>query len=107
MPPGNKIHVLDAGTVNIRMFSKQGESIGTYCSEGSGNGELNRPVAVTLIDEVTLLVSDTGNNRCAFFAIVDVVSTIEFDNTGDFIASGDKGGRVVIFDRMPQEKASD
>jgi len=30
---------------------------------------------------------------------VDVVSAIEFDDTGDFIAVGDKGGRIVLFER--------
>jgi serine/threonine-protein phosphatase 2A regulatory subunit B len=30
---------------------------------------------------------------------VDIVSAIEFDHTGDFLAAGDRGGRVVIFQR--------
>ena len=30
---------------------------------------------------------------------VDVVSAIEFDDSGDFIAVGDKGGRIVLFER--------
>ncbi|PIA29281.1 hypothetical protein AQUCO_06100059v1 [Aquilegia coerulea] len=30
---------------------------------------------------------------------VDKVSTIDFDKTGDYIATGDRGGRVVIFQR--------
>jgi len=29
----------------------------------------------------------------------DVVSAVEFDETGDFIAAGDKGGRIVVFER--------
>lgn len=29
----------------------------------------------------------------------DLVSAVEFDETGDFLAAGDKGGRVVIFER--------
>jgi len=36
---------------------------------------------------------------------VDVVSAIEFDETGDFIAAGDRGGRVVLFERC-QDKPS-
>jgi len=35
---------------------------------------------------------------------VDVVSTIEFDETGEFIAAGDRGGRVVIFKRDNNKK---
>lgn len=29
----------------------------------------------------------------------DVISTVEFNQTGDLLATGDKGGRVVIFQR--------
>merc|ERR1712000_27528 len=29
----------------------------------------------------------------------DVVSAVEFDETGDFIAAGDKGGGIVVFER--------
>jgi len=35
---------------------------------------------------------------------VDVVSSIEFDDTGDFIAVGDRGGRIVIFERDEKRK---
>eukprot|EP01111_Echinosteliopsis_oligospora_P008308 TRINITY_DN2386_c0_g1_i1.p1 TRINITY_DN2386_c0_g1~~TRINITY_DN2386_c0_g1_i1.p1 ORF type:complete len:393 (+),score=63.63 TRINITY_DN2386_c0_g1_i1:273-1451(+) len=30
---------------------------------------------------------------------VDIVSAVEFNETGDYIATGDRGGRVVIFER--------
>lgn len=30
----------------------------------------------------------------------DVISAIKFDNSGDFIAIGDEGGRVIIFSHM-------
>ena len=28
----------------------------------------------------------------------DVLSAVEFDHTGQFLATGDKGGRVVVFE---------
>lgn len=31
---------------------------------------------------------------------VDIVSAVEFDSTGEFLAAGDRGGRVVIFQRV-------
>ena len=45
-----------------------------------------------------------GQNANVFFARFapfpeDVVSAVEFDETGDFIAAGDKGGRIVVFER--------
>lgn len=29
----------------------------------------------------------------------DIISTVEFDETGNYLATGDKGGRVVLFER--------
>ncbi|KAK1792429.1 hypothetical protein P4O66_012377, partial [Electrophorus voltai] len=34
----------------------------------------------------------------------DVISTVEFNQTGDLLATGDRGGRVVIFQREPEDK---
>jgi len=34
---------------------------------------------------------------CAHTA--DIISTVEFDHTGNYLATGDKGGRVVLFER--------
>jgi len=31
--------------------------------------------------------------------VVDIISAIEFDKTGDHLATGDRGGRVVLFER--------
>ncbi|XP_057959578.1 serine/threonine protein phosphatase 2A 55 kDa regulatory subunit B beta isoform-like isoform X3 [Malania oleifera] len=31
---------------------------------------------------------------------VDIISAIEFDKTGDHLATGDRGGRVVLFERI-------
>lgn len=30
---------------------------------------------------------------------VDIISAIEFDRSGDYLATGDRGGRVVLFER--------
>nr|GMD33756.1 serine/threonine protein phosphatase 2A 55 kDa regulatory subunit B beta isoform-like isoform X3 [Ipomoea batatas] len=34
-----------------------------------------------------------------FYFAVDIISAIEFDKTGDHLATGDRGGRVVLFER--------
>ncbi|ORZ00721.1 protein phosphatase PP2A regulatory subunit B [Syncephalastrum racemosum] len=34
----------------------------------------------------------------------DIISTVEFDHTGDYLATGDKGGRVVLFERNESKK---
>jgi len=33
------------------------------------------------------------------FVAADIISTVEFDQTGNYLATGDKGGRVVLFER--------
>lgn len=35
----------------------------------------------------------------------DIISTVEFDHTGDYLATGDKGGRVVLFERNEGKKS--
>jgi len=32
------------------------------------------------------------------------IATVEFDHTGDYLATGDKGGRVVLFERNETKK---
>jgi serine/threonine-protein phosphatase 2A regulatory subunit B len=36
----------------------------------------------------------------------DIISTVEFDHTGNYLATGDKGGRVVLFERNETVSAS-
>lgn len=41
-------------------------------------------------------------SRLYLFAVsllADIISSVEFDYTGDYLATGDKGGRVVLFER--------
>jgi len=33
------------------------------------------------------------------FIVADIISCVEFDHDGEYLATGDKGGRVVIFER--------
>ncbi|XP_071827192.1 serine/threonine-protein phosphatase 2A 55 kDa regulatory subunit B delta isoform-like isoform X2 [Apostichopus japonicus] len=36
----------------------------------------------------------------------DIISTVEFNHDGELLATGDKGGRVVIFQREPESKTT-
>ncbi|KAI3479667.1 hypothetical protein L1887_58288 [Cichorium endivia] len=45
-------------------------------------------------DIISTLSSGVSADRTA-----DIISTVEFDHTGDYLATGDKGGRVVLFER--------
>ena len=33
------------------------------------------------------------------FSKADIISTVEFNHDGELLATGDKGGRIVIFQR--------
>jgi len=37
-------------------------------------------------------------------AEADIITAVEFDHTGDFLATGDKGGRIVLFERDQKGK---
>lgn len=41
-----------------------------------------------------------------FIFTVDIISAIEFDGTGDHLATGDRGGRVVLFERTDTRDVS-
>lgn len=41
-----------------------------------------------------------------FIFAVDIISAIEFDKSGDHLATGDRGGRVVLFERTDTRDVS-
>lgn len=47
-----------------------------------------------------ILLDDIFPVLCYFTA--DIISTVEFNHTGELLATGDKGGRVVIFQQQPE-----
>ncbi|MGH0154307.1 UNVERIFIED_CONTAM: hypothetical protein FKN15_026865 [Acipenser sinensis] len=42
--------------------------------------------------------------HCRKHCQADIISTVEFNHTGELLATGDKGGRVVIFQREQESK---
>ena len=39
------------------------------------------------------------HNKILIFIKADIISAVEFNHDGELLATGDKGGRVVIFQR--------
>lgn len=37
------------------------------------------------------------------FLLVDMISAMEFEKSGDYLAVGDRGGRVVVFERKDEK----
>ncbi|EEH10272.1 phosphoprotein phosphatase subunit 2-beta regulatory [Histoplasma capsulatum G186AR] len=46
----------------------------------------------------------TDSADASRFPTADIISTVEFDHTGNYLATGDKGGRVVLFERNETKK---
>lgn len=44
-------------------------------------------------------VEDVTEGLANFNIVADIISAVEFDHTGDYLATGDRGGRVVLFER--------
>ncbi|KAK6264204.1 hypothetical protein SCA6_019638 [Theobroma cacao] len=44
-------------------------------------------------------MNSSMKRSCMARSSVDIISAIEFDKTGDHLATGDRGGRVVLFER--------
>lgn len=51
------------------------------------------------------LVCPTATHH-GHYSTADIISAVEFDRTGDYLATGDRGGRVVLFERNKQVRAS-
>ncbi|KAF8393510.1 hypothetical protein HHK36_021754 [Tetracentron sinense] len=58
--------------------------------------EKTRDLFISFRDE-TLFFNCLAINSARI--LVDIISAIEFDKTGDHLATGDRGGRVVLFER--------
>uniref|UniRef100_A0A8C1REX1 Serine/threonine-protein phosphatase 2A 55 kDa regulatory subunit B n=1 Tax=Cyprinus carpio TaxID=7962 RepID=A0A8C1REX1_CYPCA len=54
-----------------------------------------------LQDETSIL---DLNNAYLMKYVADIISTVEFNYSGELLATGDKGGRVVIFQREQESK---
>lgn len=57
------------------------------------------------VEDITEGELSLSGHPNAIFAVLtlsfaaDIISTVEFDSTGNYLATGDKGGRVVLFER--------
>lgn len=57
--------------------------------------------AQSVVDFVSVFWHEELLINWAFFVLivlVDIISATEFDKTGDYLAVGDRGGRVIIFE---------
>lgn len=54
---------------------------------------------MSLTGKVTFDITKSLTIPLFYPLLADIISAVEFDHTGDYLATGDKGGRVVLFER--------
>lgn len=84
------------------------------CETGCGVGSwilvcrLLVPTQVSLLsmeeDIDTRKINNSFLRDHSYATEADIISTVEFNHTGELLATGDKGGRVVIFQREQESK---
>lgn len=84
---GNLYVLISSPTAGVRILDANGTLLRTWGEEGSGPGQLFRPMEIALAPDGTVLVADTGNHRLQ-----------RFDGNGNLIASleaqGDGPGQL-------------
>ncbi|KAF4015206.1 hypothetical protein G4228_006004 [Cervus hanglu yarkandensis] len=102
---------------NIRLgpwCSPTGSPAPLSCETGCGEGtwilvcRLLVPTQVSLLsmeeDIDTRKINNSFLRDHSYATEADIISTVEFNHTGELLATGDKGGRVVIFQREQESK---
>lgn len=76
-----------------------------------GSGISRSPNTILNSDRSRRTHANITNRRCfgdkgdvEDITEADIISTVEFDQTGNYLATGDKGGRVVLFERNETKK---
>ena len=67
--------------------------------KGRGGGESKRGVDMSAERTRSECILDLDRHAHLSLLVADIISTVDFDQTGDYLATGDKGGRVVLFER--------
>ncbi|KAM8959157.1 serine/threonine-protein phosphatase 2A 55 kDa regulatory subunit B beta isoform 3-T3 [Lycaon pictus] len=94
--------------------SPSGSPAPLSCETGCGEGSwilvcrLLVPTQVSLLsmeeDIDTRKINNSFLRDHSYATEADIISTVEFNHTGELLATGDKGGRVVIFQREQESK---
>ena len=64
----DNVYVTDAVANQALKFTKDGDFLFAFGSEGSGAGQFNRPWGITIGDDGSIYIADWGNNRAQKFS---------------------------------------
>ena len=63
------VYVADSGNHRIQIFDGSGTFLGSWESEGPGEGQFDLPRGVAMAPDATVYVADTGNRRIQAFCV--------------------------------------
>jgi DNA-binding beta-propeller fold protein YncE len=61
------VYVVDQGNSRIQKLTPQGESLSVFGMPGSGDGELNTPYGIAVLNQ-QVYITDQGNSRVQVFS---------------------------------------
>lgn len=67
---GTEVLVLDKSSATVKAFTKQGKPFREFGSPGKSKGDFYGPEAIEVVDDLTIFVADTDNNRIQKFSNV-------------------------------------
>ena len=67
--PNNEIIVSDCKDHKVKVFDCRGQMLCRFGGEGCGDGEFSSPNGVCVMNDVAIVVADTGNNRICKFSM--------------------------------------
>ncbi len=63
-----QLYILDGSQHRVVVLSSEGKRLFTFGKQGSGTGELNLPMAISVVAD-RVFIADTGNHRIAVFEL--------------------------------------
>jgi len=65
---GSRVYIVDSGNHRIIVLDTDGKPLLTFGRQGSGKGEMQRPVGLGIGSKGQIFVADSGNNRIQIFS---------------------------------------
>lgn len=110
-----RLFLVDTSESKVAVFSVNGDYLFSFGRSGDGNGEFNRPAAVTINRRGEVLVGDTHNARVQFFDIdgkflrkfgqrgdgnadFQIMKGVSTDSEDNVYVTDGKANQVKIFD---------
>jgi len=94
---GTELFVLDRDGGHVKVFDMEGNFVRVFGAEGGEDGDFSDPVAIEVIDEITLVVSEKDGERFHFYETAYTPSDVK-----DLRATG--GMRSVSLEWSPNNE---